>query len=307
MNNYSFEKSSSNRLDTSTLQSNTEAFLGNLGATKDEIRDYKSNKVISEFLIQYCSNIVWYQKRQKKENNLRKLYNILSLTLLVIIPLGIFFITNQFADQNAELISSSIAAILTSVLAIHKTFATWMEKRKLNTLFHSASSRLKSRFYEIEEKWNDRLAFVQSENAISLKSEFLADLEMAVAYVRTVLDEEQLAYYELIAFPKIELSNLLKTSQADAESHLTKFQSSTFSKALKVAKLKTEKELESKELALDLQKWVVNRDLLEKKLELLEGRLAKAKKGQETESIQEEIKSVEQKIEDYIYEYISQK
>lgn len=226
LSNYSFERESSNRLDISALSSNRKTFLKNLGASEQEIEQLPKEEIIDEFLIQYCSNIEWYQKRQARENNYRKLYNILSIALMILIPAGIFIVSLLFSKSNVELVSSSIATILTSVLAIHKTFSSWIEKRKLNTLFHSAASKLKTRLYELEEEWNSRLAFVGQNNEIQFNPEFLKGLKDGIKYARSVLDEEKQAYYELIAFPKIELSSLLKSSQSEAQSHFANFQSS---------------------------------------------------------------------------------
>ncbi|MEL6562028.1 MAG: hypothetical protein AAFQ94_27825 [Bacteroidota bacterium] len=247
LSNYSFEGESSNRLDISALSSNRKTFLKNLGATEKEIAQLPEEETINEFLIQYCSNIDWYQKRQTRENNYRKLYNILSIALMILIPVGIFIVSLLFSKSNVELVSSSVATILTSVLAIHKTFSSWIEKRKLNTLFHAAASKLKTRLYELEEEWNSRLAFVDLDGQIQYSPDFLKGLREGIKYSRAVLDEEKQAYYELIAFPKIELSSILSSGKSDSQTHFTNFQSSSFKQAAEMARLTSQKKMETEE------------------------------------------------------------
>lgn len=306
LSNYSFEGESSNRLDVSALSSNRNTFLKNLGATEEEIAQLPEEETIDEFLIQYCSNIDWYQKRQTRENNYRKLYNILSIALMILIPAGIFIISLLFSTSNVELVSSSVATILTSVLAIHKTFSSWIEKRKLNTLFHSAASKLKTRLYELEEEWNSRLAFVDWNGEIQFSPEFLKSLKEGVKYARTVLDDEKQAYYELIAFPKIELSSLLSSSQSEAQSHFTNFQSSSFKRAAEVARLASEKKMETKEWQLNMAETQARHQILMKQLEQKEQELGKTTDPATKKELQNEIGAIAELIENELYEINNQ-
>ena len=305
LKDYTFSKKS-NRLDTNNISTNRTAFLNNLGFTKSQISKIK-DPLLDKFILQFCSNIEWYQNRLKKERRYRRLYNVISIALLILIPIVILAITDYFSDKqgeaSAEAISSTIAAILTSIFAVHKTFASWMEKRKLSSLFHSAGSKLKTRFFEVEENWNDQLPIeVENDNEITLNHLFHQELGQSIGYVREVLDEEQAAYHELISFPKIELANILKSSQQEALNNLTSFQSKAFVRRQDEEQKQYEREQELEEWREKRKLNDAKRDVLEQELFELQSKKDAATAKKEKELLDKEMERLEKQIEEYLYQ-----
>lgn len=307
LKNYTFEREDSNRLNTVRLAENRRAFLSNIGFSDAQLKKI-DHPVLDKFILHYYANIEWYQQRQVKENKNRKLYNFISVALLVIIPVGVFLITSYFAkadDASAEAVSSALAAILTSIFAVHKAISSWMEKRKLNSLFHSAGSKLKSRFYEIEENWKNCVPLLNEDaKTINLDQNFLNQLREAIAFARQVVDEEQLAFYELMSFPKIELSNILKSSSDEATSSLATFQSKSFERRRQDEQFSASKRRQ-------LHQWNEERNLRDAKRDLLEQELAKLEKeyrmatsDEKKKALAAAIKQIEKQIEDYLYQNI---
>jgi hypothetical protein len=308
LKNYSFEQKDNNRLDTKLLSLNRDAFLNNIGFSNVQIAKI-NHPILDKFILHYYANIEWYQQRQKKENKNRKLYNVISVALLVVIPIGVFLLTAYFAerdDATAEAVSSAMAAILTSIFAVHKAISSWMEKRKLNSLFHSAGSKLKTRFYGVEENWHNCLPLVrEGDKTIELDQGFLKQLEEAIVFARQVVDEEQLAFYELISFPKIELSNILKSSSEDATSSLASFQSKSFERRVQDEQFSATKQQQ-------LHQWNEERKLRETKVDVLEQELAKLQQEYKAESsearkkaLADAIQGIEKQIDDFLYQNIA--
>lgn len=304
LQDYTFSKKS-NRLETKDITKNRTAFLNNLGFSENQINRIK-DPLLDKFILQFCSNIEWYQNRLKKERSYRRLYNVISILLLILIPLVILAITDYFSkkqgEASAEAISSTIAAILTSIFAVHKTFASWMEKRKLSSLFHSAGSKLKTRFFEVEENWNDQLPIeAENEKEIKLNHLFHQELEQSIGFAREVLDEEQAAYHELISFPKIELANILKSSQQEALSSLSSFQSKAFVRRQSEELKQFEKEQELEEWRQKRKLNDAKRDVLEQELLELQARKDSSSSKKEKEQLDKEIERLEKQIEEYLY------
>lgn len=303
---YSFEKVVDNRLDTSRLSQNRKSFLNNLGFNEAQITKVEE-PLLDKYLLHYCSNIEWYQQRQRKEVFNRRLYNVISIGLLIIIPIGVFLITNHFSKQdntNAETVSAAMAAVLTSIFAVQKAFASWTEKRKLSSLFHSAGSKLKSRFYEIEENWHNASPILNDGEKIDFDMNFLRQLQEAIAFARQVVDEEQLAFYELVSFPKIELSNLLKSSGDEATSSLAMFQSKSFERRQEEAKVTATAKQRLFQWNADRQLRDAKRDILEQELKKLQKEYQLEKSPVKRKPIAESIINIERQIEDYLYENI---
>jgi len=105
----------------------------------------QETEALNRFVNGNIANIQWYQNRIAKENRLRIIYASITVFFLLAVPALTLILTLKAKDLgfgNAEMITSVLTVLLTSILGIHKLISSWMEKRKYRSLFFQAKTKL---------------------------------------------------------------------------------------------------------------------------------------------------------------------
>lgn len=127
--------------------------LGFEGGNYKEKREHRD--ILLDFILNYHKVISRYQELQAREAKLRKKFTVVSLALLFIIPLLILAMGVVFPGDKGS-ITAQVTAVLTGLLAVHKSLSSWMDKRKVIGNFWKAESDLKTRLYSFEDKWKGK-------------------------------------------------------------------------------------------------------------------------------------------------------
>ncbi|MEO9967988.1 MAG: hypothetical protein ABJF11_19505 [Reichenbachiella sp.] len=206
--------------------------------------DYK----ITSLLTVFCGNIEWYVNRIRKEKYWLRTYNFTTIALIVLLPFLILYFTHFIEAigekiewesltkaskqrDSLEYYSALIIAIFTSLLGLHKVFTSWLSKRQLLSIFHEASSELKSKFYAFEDEWNSKDLYTDAVGNTVLP-DFDEAVEKAITEGRAIANAERLKYYEAIQNPGMDLSSILSNSFTQASALMKNFQSKRFVRML---------------------------------------------------------------------------
>jgi hypothetical protein len=95
----------------------------------------------------------------------------------LVIPLIIFYIGE--ASTSTGNVTAQVTALLTGLLAVHKSLSSWLDKRKVIGNFWKAESDLKTKLYAFEDKWKGKVMMDAGENpnrGKELKHDFLNEL-----------------------------------------------------------------------------------------------------------------------------------
>jgi len=219
---YLFEQQSrSGHRSDSDIQHDLTVFKSRLEIA-DNASQVAENGELGELLYHFVkwhqANINWYVARITRERQLRNGFIGLSILLLAAIPLAVLFI-GQFmtgtgtsgagAGSAPVTVTAQLTAVLTSIIAVHRTLTSWFEKRRVVSHFHQASSTLKEAVWSFESKWKGRWS--------ELLENFKTDLQTAIAAARRTVDKEEKAYFATqMELPEMDLAAALKSARTHA-------------------------------------------------------------------------------------------
>lgn len=187
-------------------------FAGRLQLGQPNLFNTTEKELLLDYMIHCTLNIDWYENRIKKEKRLRFFFTAITLFLLALIPIILFFVSIKI-KANVEAVTAQVTTALTGFLAVHKALSSWLEKRKVMGLFWSASSELKENLYSIESKWKGK-----AREKGRLKEEFMTDIQQGVALASAVVKKEQKEFFETnYALPSTDFAQLVKDSSAAAK------------------------------------------------------------------------------------------
>ncbi len=175
-----------------------------------EVLARQSDELI-DYAVDVHMNIAWYVRRLEREKLWRQVFTISSLALLPLIPALIWLLGAAPGEGGALTVeadsgisAAQLTAMLTGVLAIHKTVAAWLDKRQLFGHFWRASADLKEILYSCEQSWKDE---AHADGA--LRPEFLEALQADLVRVRQILREERQGFYDLYRYPSFDVVHKL--------------------------------------------------------------------------------------------------
>ncbi|HEX8874319.1 MAG TPA: hypothetical protein VF780_06785, partial [Nitrosospira sp.] len=163
------------------------------------------------FILSYHKTISRYNELRDRENRWRILFTGISLILLMAIPLIIFHIGEASAGTGN--ITAQVTALLTGLMAVHKSLSSWLDKRKVIGNFWKAESDLKTKLYAFEDKWKDKATQDAAGNpgaAHTLKDDFLSEARTAIVEARAIVQDEQSKFFDTLIYPSIDLGEMLK-------------------------------------------------------------------------------------------------
>jgi hypothetical protein len=179
------------------------------GIADDDHRD-----VLLNFILNYHKVISRYEELRTKEIRWRGVFTGLSLFLLFAIPFLIFKISNN------DGVVPQLTAVLTGILAVHKSFSSWLDKRIVVGNFWKAESDLKTKLYSFEDKWKGKSTEALSEkepDKFKLKIDFLKEASAAIAEARAIVQDEQTKFFAAVTYPSIDIGQMLKDSGETAK------------------------------------------------------------------------------------------
>lgn len=248
------------------LEKNRTILEDRLNLDPDDLKNSNINYKVNSLLQIFHGNIEWYQRRIKKERFWLRAYNVSTILLIILIPVSILLITEILSQSRLinvntiQFYSSLFIAFLTSLFGLHRVITSWIGKRKLLSVFHEASSRLKARFYQFEDVWNSKRPIFKYGSS-EVKEEFDSTVENVITVGRKIANDERSKYFQFIENPGIDLGNIFTNAFKDATSVFNNFQSRRLGKNLE--ELKEHSELEKEIAVLEKESDLLNQWLQE--------------------------------------------
>lgn len=171
--------------------------------------------LLRQYIVDVHLNIEWYVRRLHIEKLWQRLFVTGSVLLLPGIPALIWGLSH-FSDSTTTWTATQVTAVLTGVLAIHKSVAAWLDKRQLFGHFWRASAELKELLYSFELKWRGK-AVAGGALRPELCEALVADLTRA----RQVVREERQGFYELYKSPSFDVFHKLNEAFTQSQSMTT--------------------------------------------------------------------------------------
>lgn len=158
---------------------------------------------LRHYVIEVHLNIDWYVRRLERERRLQIMFTAFSVVLLIGIPVLIALLSKIGKDTVHT--AAVITAMITGILAIHKTLAAWLDKRQLFGHFWRTSAELKEVLYSFEQTWADKVAKDEMVNP-----EFLLAMQSDVARARQIVRAEREGFYEIYQSPAFDVFQRLQ-------------------------------------------------------------------------------------------------
>ena len=177
-----------------------DAFTARLGIvrTPAALKD-----LLREYVIEVQLNIDWYVRRLERERLMQWMFTVFSVVLLIGIPPLIAWLSHR-DDAKTVWTAAQITAMITGILAIHKTLAAWVDKRQLFGHFWRTSAELKELLYSFEQRWHGK-ATSGPESTAEPSPEFVQALQADVARARQIVRQERQGFYDLYQSPAFDV------------------------------------------------------------------------------------------------------
>jgi hypothetical protein len=199
-----------------------ETFAARLGIPEN-LPDRKALlDLLRPYVVDIHLNIDWYVKRLERERHLQILFTIFSVILLIGIPPLIALLGKLYEGDTART-ATLITAMITGILAIHKTLAAWVDKRQLFGHFWRASAELKEVLYSFEQTWDSKA--ITSDN--TLKPELVQAMQTDLARARHIVREERQGFYEIYQSPAFDVFQRLNDALGQGHSLAQQLRSPT--------------------------------------------------------------------------------
>ncbi|MCE7914783.1 MAG: hypothetical protein DYH15_08880 [Nitrosomonas sp. PRO4] len=219
---YSFENEGRRKfINRESEDAALEEFAHRLEFTASDFREHRD--VLLNFILNHHKLIFRYDELQNRETKWRYIFIFISLMLLCVIPGVIFIISTNNSNYLAQ-----ATAILTGLLAVHKSLSSWLDKRKIIGNFWKAKSDLKTKLYAFEDKWKGQATQTVTENEIvknKLKNDFLQEARSAIIEARAIVQDEQSKFFDAVTYPSIDLVEVLKDAGSNAKTLVSAHQS----------------------------------------------------------------------------------
>lgn len=199
------------------------AFAERLGIAKtpDTLKD-----LLHEYVMEIHLNIDWYVRRLERERALQWMFTAFSVALLIGIPPLIAWLSHR-DGTNTVWTAAQITAMITGILAIHKTLAAWVDKRQLFGHFWRTSAELKELLYSFEQRWYGK-AVTDTAPGTAPNPEFVQALLADVARSRQIVRAERQGFYDLFQSPAFDVFQRLNDALSHGQALGQQFRSPTF-------------------------------------------------------------------------------
>ena len=220
LHEYRFERRKRSVRTTEGAKDASVTFLRRVKCEKEEegTEDFlaplprEDRRLVLEFMIASVLNIDWYDKKLLWESGGRFLFALLSLALLVGVPYGLFRLSQGGVVTGSENldIAGTVTALLSTVIALQKSFSAWFKKRKRAGAFWKARSSIKETLYTLEGEYDGR-AFQKTDGGVEeavLTDKFKKAVLEATARCRKIASDERQEFFEQESMPTFDLTSL---------------------------------------------------------------------------------------------------
>ncbi|MDQ7249166.1 hypothetical protein [Dongia sedimenti] len=170
---------------------------------------------LRDFVINCHLSIAWYERKIKRELKWRWGYFVVSLGLLALIPIALWLATKYLPEGTDT--ATKFGAILTGLLAFYRGISAWLDKRQVVAGYSKAMSDLKDLLYTFEQKWDGAATVPEREE------EFTQAIKDAIARSRAIVRLETQEYFSTLAYPTLDIDDILNTSGQQAKSLIAQF------------------------------------------------------------------------------------
>jgi len=199
----------------------------------------RKRRVVVEFIICTLLAADWYSKHMNRSWRFRWMYAAASLALMVALPLISYWIQSVVEKLPAGGAGSTgwavqVSAIVTGLLAVQKTMATWLDTHRRFGDQWRARAALRDILYGLETRWcgqaTSRIPDDPSGPTL-FRDDFIAALETATVQARTVIRSEQQRFFDTYSFPTPDILSGLAGAQAGLSGVMKGVQASVASTA----------------------------------------------------------------------------
>jgi hypothetical protein len=155
--------------------------------------------LLREYVIEVQLNIDWYVRRLERERLMQWMFTAFSVVLLIGIPPLIAWLSHR-DDSKTVWTAAQLTAMITGILAIHKTLAAWVDKRQLFGHFWRTSAELKELLYSFEQRWYGKATTGAEPNI-----EFVQALQADIARARQIVRQERQGFYDIYQSPAFDV------------------------------------------------------------------------------------------------------
>ena len=197
-------------------------------------------------------NAEWYNWRVTRERWIQALYFLISIALMFAVPILIFkapdffgnaptvdqtgkpdapFPENSKTFKSAADIAGMVTAVLTGLLAVHRSISGWLGQRKLIGPYWQARSKLLDQIYTLETQWGgfDIKKKVQADGALT--PEFRAAVISGIRTSRGIVREENDKFFENYQFRDVDIAAGIKAQMGTAKELAKAFESPSLTAA----------------------------------------------------------------------------
>lgn len=190
---------------------------------------------LQHYVIEIHLNIDWYVRRIERERRLQLMFTAFSVVLLIGIPPLIALLSQVGKDTMNT--AAVITAMITGILAIHKTLAAWLDKRQLFGHFWRTSAELKEVLYSFEQTWTGQVVSGQT-----VQPDFLLAIQSDIARAREIVRAERQGFYELYQSPAFDVFQRLNEALSQGQSLSQQFRTPSAEKRAARAQAAIERE-----------------------------------------------------------------
>lgn len=214
-------------------------FLGNLHLGSSTLGP-GATALLERYVANVHVNCSWYNHNVRSEKLLQALFFLLSVALLVLVPLVVYFSPSildwigtqvfradlQLADEfTVGELTARLTTLLAGFFAAHRTISAWLNQRKLIAPFWKARSDLLNEIYTLETEWGPKEATEKVGSDNSLVAAFKQAIEASLESARSIVQNERAQYYTNYTFPDVNLPVSLSEAGTAASALVTMFES----------------------------------------------------------------------------------
>ena len=292
---YVFE--SGNRLpfverNSEELTSDVKEFIRRLGGPSVELAvraNPEHKKTITDYVLANHRAVKWYQDKRDKMRDRRIGYALLSIALLAITPVLIFFVTKSVGDSSssAEIWLSQATALAGGLIAAQRAISAWVQKSFAASNFVQAASALKANIYAFEGDWNGK-AFDNNALTVECREALLLGIRAA----REIIAKQRDDFFAASAPPAFDIANALTKGAKDASVLFGAYRSPAFQRMLSDQKA-LQTTLEKKAgLRVEIKELNEHNKLIDDLIQRLEDDISKAESSGDTAELTERVKKL---------------
>ena len=224
-------------------------FVANLGLSDGSVQLHEDAVALLErYVANVHVNCSWYNRQLFSEKVLQWFFFVLSVALLLLVPLIIYFSPSIFAAIGSEYpalgavgpgdpaeLTARLTTLLAGFFAAHRTISAWLNQRMLIGPFWKARSELLNEVYTLETEWGPKKELDKVDGNNLLVGEFKQAIEASLKTARAAVQTERTQFYASYTFPDVNLSESLSNAGTAAGALVTMFESSGVKKKRELA------------------------------------------------------------------------